>query len=184
MHCWTGCCPAGCWCAKYADSVTLQHFLIFLRFFFSSPSATFVCSVLLLLPATDLRRSLRIWLSFFFWKPLRRRIWKSIHWIGDAGGCFSYILLEPPRRRSHQSPLPGRCRVTSFPFHSLSPTNLYVATYWRPSATKMKWKRTVSVVCTLHSQNVLWPTFSSFLFLCLANSYLESKLCTCSCFTC
>ena len=32
-------------------------------------------------------------------------------WIRDAGGCFRHLLLEPPRRRSHQSPLSRRCRV-------------------------------------------------------------------------
>lgn len=33
------------------------------------------------------------------------------HWIGDAGGCFGYLLLKSSRRCPHQSPLSRRCRV-------------------------------------------------------------------------
>ncbi|KAL5168301.1 AP-2 complex subunit mu [Glycine soja] len=89
-------------------SPTFLHFVALLLLF----SVDDVCLLLLLLEATDLLRSYRIlYFFFFFCKLLRRRIWNLIHWIGYAGGCFRYILLEPPRRRSHQSPLPGRCRL-------------------------------------------------------------------------
>ena len=36
--------------------------------------------------------------------------WQRIHWIGDVGGCFRYLLLDSPGRCLHQSPISRRCR--------------------------------------------------------------------------
>lgn len=102
-------------------------------------------------------------------KPLRRRIWKSIHWIGDAGGCFRYILPEPPWGRPHQSSLSGRCWVPSLP-PSLSYSSLLCLSV-EISSDEMKW--TVSNV--LHSQTCYDLTFIS-LFIYLWARILENNL--------
>jgi len=102
-------------------------------------------------------------------KVFRQRIWKLIHRIGDAGGCFRYILLEPPRRRSHQSPLPRRCWVISILF---SPSFAYSSL----SEVKAS-KRIISAVCSLKRYRTQFSTF--FFFFCVWRILESKSYCNC-----
>lgn len=99
-----------------------------------------------------------------------------IHWIRDAGGCFRRLLLEPPRRCSHQPPLSWRCWVINlclFPICWDIITNSEMG-YTHMSSYYCIWVYLFVLKCIWVCDKA--SKFNGTWCLCLSREYTEFKL--------